>query len=445
MSNDERRLPGPVVVPAEVLDPERLAAVLATGLLDSEPEAAFDELATLAATVTDAPLAFITVVDDKRSYWKSAVGMGDLTVASRQNPASESFCKYLIATGEPLLLADVRTDDRVRDNPTVAKLGVGAWAGHPIRDSAGQVLGGLCVIDREPHRWSERDAQTLAALARAIGSEIALRQARDAAELLASQLRATGQVSEELARTLQESLLPPALPQIPGIEVASAYVAAGAAEVIGDFYDLFPAQQGWWCAVLGDVCGKGVEAAKITALARYTIRAEATQLARPFPSEVLARLNDAMLAQLGPMNSRFLTAAYLSFAITGGRAVGRICLAGHPPAMVRRADGTVEDVGTLGTMVGVVPDPRLADTQFELNPGDTLVLYTDGITEARPTTTRKIFGEERLRGLLASSTALDASATIDLIATAASEHAAGAARDDTALLALRIPSAASGT
>ena len=204
--------------------------MLATRLLDTAPEASFDELAALAATVTDAPLAFITIVDDVRSYWKSAVGLPELDRRERQNPVSESFCKYLIAAGGPVNLDDVRRG------------------------------------------WTERDTRTLAGLARAISAEIALRQARDAAEKLAEQLRVTGQASANLARDLQQSLLPPVLPEIPGLQVASAYVPSGSTEVLGDFYDLFPTQDGWYCAVLGDVCGKGVEAAKVTAMARYTIR-----------------------------------------------------------------------------------------------------------------------------------------------------------------------------
>jgi serine phosphatase RsbU (regulator of sigma subunit) len=99
----------------------------------------------------------------------------------------------------------------------------------------------------------------------------------------------------------------------------------------------------------------------------------------------------------------------------------------------------VEEIGAPGTLVGVWPDPRLTDVPLHLEPGDTLVLYTDGITEARPTLTRRIFGERRLAHLLATSGELDASATIELIARAADTHANGAARDDTALLALRVP------
>jgi serine phosphatase RsbU (regulator of sigma subunit) len=444
VAEDAGRFPGPDEVPEGVRDPARLAEVLATRLLDTAPEESFDELAALAATVTDAPLAFITIVDDVRSYWKSAVGLPDLDRRERQNPVSESFCKYLIAAGGPVSLDDVRADERVRDNPSVAKLGIGAWAGHPIRGPEGHVVGGLCVIDPHARVWTERDTRTLAGLARAISAEIALRQARDAAEKLAEQLRVTGQATADLARDLQQSLLPPVLPEIPGLQVASAYVPSGSTEVLGDFYDLFPAQDGWYCAVLGDVCGKGVEAAKVTAMARYTIRAEATQPVRPSPSAVLGRLNDAMLAQLGHMNSRFLTAAYVSFAIgPGGVLNGRICLAGHPPGLVRRGAGQVEEIGAPGTLIGVWPDPRLTDVPVHLEPGDTLVLYTDGITEARPTLTRRIFGERRLAQLLATSGDLDASATIELIARAADTHANGAARDDTALLALRVPLATS--
>src|SRR5262245_19416335 len=137
--------PGPTEVPEQVYDPARLAAVRASGLMDTPPEQAFDALASLAAMVTDAPLALITVVDDQRSYWKSSIGLDVVDVADRQHPVGESFCKYLIATGAPVIIDDVANDERVRDNPSVARIGIGAWAGYPIYGPGGEVLGCLCV------------------------------------------------------------------------------------------------------------------------------------------------------------------------------------------------------------------------------------------------------------------------------------------------------------
>ncbi len=183
-----------------------------------------------------------------------------------------------------------------------------------------------------------------------------------------------------IARTLQESLLPPELPEVAGAEVAARFHPAGEAiEVGGDFYDVFDTSHGW-SVVMGDVCGKGADAAAVTALARYTLRTLGVQ--ETSPAEVLRKLNDALLRQR--TDRRFCTVAYASLHVNGNGSA-EVCLAtgGHPLPYVLRADGTVEAVGEPGTLLGVLPDVRLSDTAIQLGHGDLLVLYTDGVTEAR--------------------------------------------------------------
>jgi serine phosphatase RsbU (regulator of sigma subunit) len=131
--------------------------------------------------------------------------------------------------------------------------------------------------------------------------------------------------------------------------------------------------------VIGDVCGKGAEAAAVTALARYTIRTAAVR--RRSPAAILRWLNDAMLRQ--DLDGRFCTIACVHFDMARPRIRATVACGGHPPALLRHADGTVAEVGARGTLLGLVSDPRLDDVRQELAPGDTLVLYTDGITEAR--------------------------------------------------------------
>ena len=184
-----------------------------------------------------------------------------------------------------------------------------------------------------------------------------------------------------IARTLQESLLPPHLPEIAGLETGALYRAAGeGAEVGGDFYDLFSVAEDEWIAVIGDVCGKGAEAAAVTALARYTIRTAAVR--RRSPAAILRWLNDAMLRQ--DKSGRFctITCVHLDLAPLTIRAT--VACGGHPPALLVRArDGAVEEVGRPGTLLGMLPDPTLSDERTELAAGDALILFTDGITEAR--------------------------------------------------------------
>ena len=185
-----------------------------------------------------------------------------------------------------------------------------------------------------------------------------------------------------VAQTLQASLLPAALPDIPGATVAAQYVASGEGmDVGGDFYDVFALDDGSWILVIGDVLGKGAEAAAVTALARYTVRAVAGR--SPSPAATLAALNDEMLRQRNP-DRRFVTAVLARLephADGGARLV--VASGGHPPPVLLRAGGDAEVVPCPGTLLGVEHDARSFDQEIELGPGDTLVLYTDGVTEAR--------------------------------------------------------------
>jgi PAS domain S-box-containing protein len=240
----------------------------------------------------------------------------------------------------------------------------------------------------------------------------------------------------EIARVLQRSLLPPHLPEIPGVEVGAEYLPVGEAnDVGGDFYDLInTVEDGWVCAI-GDVRGKGVEAASVTALARYTIRAVTLKDDRP--SEILAALNEAMLRQLP--EDRFCSAACVRLEPQDGSpGVGAdVSRAGHPPPLVVRADGTVEEVGSPGKVLGVFADAELADTSLRLMAGDALVLYTDGVTEAR-SPDGDFFGEDRLHHLLRFSSGSDAETIARRIKSVVLAFQEGYPRDDLAVLVLRV-------
>ncbi|WP_329065909.1 PP2C family protein-serine/threonine phosphatase [Streptomyces sp. NBC_01429] len=439
-------------LPNAVFDPARLAAVAASGLLDTAPEGAFDDLAQLALVITGAQKAFFTVADGRRSFWKAALGIEP--GGARENDIRDSPCHVLIGTGKELIAENAATDPRVRDLAAVDALGIGAWAGFPVVSPDGHVLGGFCVVDKDPRPFTGEQSHALRTLARSVSSEIALRQAL-------RQARASGDASAALARTLQDSLLPPRLPNAPGLDVAAVHLPADATEaagteVVGDFYDLFRTRGESWCAVMGDVCGKGIDAAKVTALARYTLRAEATQHARP--ATVLHRLHEAVTGQR--VSERFLTVALAAFgpdgAEDGSRSgdgdghgngdgdgngiVGRYASAGHPPALIRRADGAVEELNAAGMLLSPLLPPahdHLEDTVFHLRPGDALLLYTDGITEARDGR-GPLFGEERLADALAATHGADAATTLSMLWRRASEHSGGQAADDTALMLVRV-------
>jgi phosphoserine phosphatase RsbU/P len=212
-------------------------------------------------------------------------------------------------------------------------------------------------------------------------------------ELVAAKQRAEAAEAQAnaVARTLQQTLLPPAIPEIPGLHVSAAFQPAGTgAELSGDFWDVFEVGPDDWLVVAGDVCGKGVEAAVVSALARHTVRAAAVRTGSS--TEILETLNTVLL---GHDSDRYLTAVVLRLRRDDGRWSCTACAAGHPLPLLRRA-GAATPVGRPGSVVGLFPDPTFTEVPTDLVPGDALVLYTDGITEARAPE-GAFFGEERLR------------------------------------------------
>ena len=256
------------------------------------------------------------------------------------------------------------------------------------------------------------------------------------AKYLQQELSEAGRRFEALARTLQQSLLPPRLPEIEGAEVAARYHPAGlGAEVGGDFYDLFRVGRSWGF-VVGDVCGKGAEAAVVTALVRYTIRAAAHQTRSP--AKALAVVNEAMLNQMADGGlDRFATAVSGRLRAHPGWVDVTLACAGHPKPFVRRASGEVERVGRLGTLLGVMPTLSVHDRTERLLPGDVLVVVTDGVVEARRNGEQ--FGDRALLEVLRASPG-SASELALAVETAALDHQGGTAADDIAILAIGAPS-----
>ena len=237
-----------------------------------------------------------------------------------------------------------------------------------------------------------------------------------------------------IAKTLQESLLPAELPEIPGIQTAARFRAAGEGnDVGGDFYDIFETGGRGWTVLIGDVCGKGPDAAAVTALARYTLRAAAMR--ERLPSRSLELLNEALLRQRG--DRRFCTVgyAYLESLEGGGARVG-FASGGHPLPVLLRADGSVEWLGEHGTLLGVVPDPRLVDRAEVLAPGDALVFYTDGVIEAGGADLA--LGEAGLSEVVGACAGQDAEGIAACVEAAALEAQDGSPRDDIAVVVIRV-------
>jgi stage II sporulation SpoE-like protein len=237
------------------------------------------------------------------------------------------------------------------------------------------------------------------------------------------------QEQTRLAAILQQSLLPPLLPRIAELEIATRSRPAGAGEIGGDFYDLLRLGESSWAIVIGDVCGKGPEAAALTLSMRDTLRA--SKLRGESPKETLTLLNDAIRDSRS--DHRFCTGVYARFDLNGEPTRMTLCNGGHPLPLLLRADGSVEPAGRPGTLLGVYEDPDLVDIAFELQRGDAVLLYTDGLVEMRPNSGPGVAPRSLLEGC--------AGRTAEEIATIVEERSleahGGQLGDDMAIVVVR--------
>ena len=285
------------------------------------------------------------------------------------DPAATTGVPAVIRSGKPELYPEIPPEllERSARDPQhlelIRSLGMSSAMVVPV-GARGRTFGAVTFIAAESGRHFGQDDFLLAqSLANRAG--LALDNARLYRE------------RSHVARTLQASLLPEALPVIPGVSLAARYEPLGAAtEVGGDFYDVFAVAPDRWAVVIGDVCGKGAEAASLTALARYTLRAVAPLA----PADALRRLNAAILRQRNDL--RFITLVYAELDL--GRERPRLTYAsgGHPPGLLLHPEGPGEVLECQGTLIGVTPDPKLTECSVELGAGDTVALYTDGVSEA---------------------------------------------------------------
>ncbi|MBB2989197.1 serine phosphatase RsbU (regulator of sigma subunit) [Mycolicibacterium iranicum] len=269
------------------------------------------------------------------------------------------------------------------------------------------------------------------------GEEIFARlfAARAGAALSAARLYAE---QSAITRTLMRDLLPPQLHRLDGIELAGGYRASEDHEAIGgDFYDVHPPVKPGdeTLVVLGDVCGKGLEAAVLTGKIRNTLQALA-----PLADDhlrVLKLLNSALLSV---DDTRFATLVLVSVTRRDGQVELRLTSAGHLAPLIVRNDGRVEEVDTRGTLIGVMPQIRARTVQTVLAPGETCLLFTDGVTEARggPLGT-DLFGEQRLAAALAECAGLPAEAVVERIMMLTTQWVNEQAHDDIAVVAITAP------
>jgi serine phosphatase RsbU (regulator of sigma subunit) len=340
---------------------------------------------------------------------------------NRHPPDPQSPMFSVLRTGRSELYAEI-TDEQLRaaarrgeELETVRRLGLHSAIIVPLM-ARGKALGTLTLARSGSH--PAYDAHDLA-VAEGLGRRAGV--ATDNARLYQERSR--------VARTLQQRLLPPAMPVIQGLELAARYVPA-AAEVGGDFYDVFPIGRGRWALALGDVCGKGVEAAALTGMIRYTLRAVAMQHNRP--AAMLKALNDAIVPQLE--DRQFCTMALATLEKAGGRLRISLACAGHPNPL-KVSDRGVEPVGAAGSLLGVFPDLDLTERGVDLQAGEALVFFTDGATDQRAED-----DVASLRTAIAATPAGSAAALADTVADVGSRMHNPAHPDDVAVLVVKVPS-----
>ena len=326
---------------------------------------------------------------------------------------------------------DARPDGAL--GPTAAEIDrVATHTGQPAAEQRRSGASEHRVLAAEDRLMASRDREQAAADRRRslVDRELLVAQLRreheqrDAA--LEHQRRA-----EQLARTLQRSLSPPSLPQIPGLDVAVHYEPSAPEEVGGDFYDLFPLTAHRSGFFLGDVCGKGPEAAAITSLVRYTMRTAAMLHERP--AAILSDLNAALLIH-ADAEMKLSSAVYGQIDLSPEAGIVTLAAAGHPPPLIVRTDGSVQIAATHGTILGAVDDPRFHTCQIELGLGDAIVIYSDGTLDIELGAGR--ITEQRLAELLTGFTYARAEELVDRL-TSAFQDAERPLRDDVAIMTLR--------
>ena len=343
----------------------------------------------------------------------------------------------VVRTGEPVVVRSV-TMDAVRastDEGEVVDLlsRLRAIAIIPMTFQ-GRVLGTMTLSNTTDREMTDDDV--------ALATELAARaaQAVTNARLYQDRFR--------VASTLQASLLPASPTIIPGVDVATRFVpAAEGLDVGGDFYDVFRLGTvedliPTWAIVIGDVRGKGADAAAITGIARATIRA--TALDERSPAAMLERLNQVLLATagdepggIGTGEPRFCTACVISVTPSIGGAELVVASGGHPLPYVVRADGRLEPAGRYGGLIGVVPSPEIHDIRVHLEPGDAILLYTDGVTERHDGD--RFFDDDGLARVLATCAGATASEMARAVEDATRSFADSALTDDIALVVARVP------
>jgi serine phosphatase RsbU (regulator of sigma subunit) len=388
-------------------------------------DATLDAVAKTMVELFDLDAAAIRMPDERgEALVTKAIHVADAslrapaeTILARPQPLQAPLARRFLRAGKPTLLAPgtaASTDSHLLLEPFLAK---GSSAAVIPMGTPGEVLGTLTLLSLDPAR--PLDQETVDA-AMTVTSQAAL--AIDNARLTQQQ--------KDFAETMQRSLLPSDLPEVPGLELGHVYESSAEVEVGGDVYDFLLLEDGRLAVVLGDVTGKGIGAAADMAMAKFTFRALARSY--PEPSSFLAKANEVVVEEMEL--GKFITMLYV--VVDPARGLASCASGGHPPLRLVRPDGSVTAVDAQGMALGIDVDQVYPEREVRLEPGSALVLYTDGIIEARRR--GELYGESRLDASLARHATLPAQHLAEQVVADTRAFSGGDLSDDCAVVVLRL-------
>jgi sigma-B regulation protein RsbU (phosphoserine phosphatase) len=340
-------------------------------LMYTQPEEVFDRITAQLADIFGAQAAMMNLIDSENQYAKSIAGIPEGVLGSRIMPRKGSLCGYVVAHNEPMIVEDLLEDARFRDLPIVKEKGVRFYAGAPLHSDNGEAIGSLCVIDVVPHKITLRERKLLRLVADEVMTEVKL---RNVSRQLLDHTRSM-QRDLHAARSVQRFMLPPQRQEGKGYALWHFYHPVDA--IGGDFLDATIRADGSLAAVLADVSGHGASAALTSAMVKSVFQNTAAHARRP--NELLSSLHNGLGGSIS--TGQFITAAAAIYDPATSSAY--LASAGHPAAILLR-EGKARVLQTVTDLPLLIePDQKyLNQTEVPLRPGDRVVLYTDGATEA---------------------------------------------------------------
>jgi len=381
---------------------ERLAALYALNLLDSGPEERFNRVTEIASALFDVPIAYISLVDENRQWYKACFGM-----PTGETSREVSFCGYAILSDDPLIITDARDDERFHDNPLVTgEPHIRFYAGLPLKCPEGFNVGTLCLVDQSARNLDADSEQLLRQLGKILEREIA---SSTIAQLHSeiSELRTMEQdylkaIQDTMAigRRIQTNFLPKDPPEVDGWSLAAVFKPA--MEVAGDFYDFIEIEKGKIAIAIGDISGKGVGAAIFMSTVRTLLRSAVERSAAEDRDEMeaVSQVNDYIATHHRAGGHMF---ASLFFCVINKETGGGLYInAGHCPPIVQRKDGAIDRLNPTGPAVGLMKGCSFKVEAIRLEPGDQLIGFTDGLDECR-NDSDEMFGDDKVVEIIAGS------------------------------------------